>query len=147
MILNLAPFSWGLSGTWCVPATELPICNLHLQFAVYSPDSSVLLGLLGPRQHRPLPFIPRFSASLDPYKHLGVLVSVTLFWFFKNSSSPTPGTSPFLQGTHCEMGRPVPVICIPDWNEQNLDFFLSFLSPSLSFSLGVMTNKRGYETF
>lgn len=134
MILHLAPFNWGLLRPWHVPTTKPRICNLHLQPAVFM---------------RIAPCIPRSSASLDTYKHLGVLVPVTLFWFFKNSSSPTPGTSPFLQGTLCEMGRLAPVICMPDWNEQNLDFFLSFLSPpppspspSPSLSLSVCHNKQ-----
>lgn len=90
--------------------------HLHpvLQFTVLSPDNSVLPGHSGTPHCRLQALTPQCLRQFRHCKHVGVPVSAILFCFFKNSSAPTPGTSPFLQGTHCEMGRLVPVICIPD---------------------------------
>lgn len=108
--------------------------NLHLPSQYSAERALYFQAVQVPLSAGPSLSYPGFLACLDSYTHLGVPVSVTLFWFFKNSSSPTPGTSPSLQGTHCEMRRLLPVICIPDREERNLDFFLSFLSLSLSIS-------------
>lgn len=105
MNLNLALFNWGLLRTWHVPTTE-PQCSvrsLHLQFQCSAERALHFRAAQVPVSAGRSLSYPGFLATLDTYTHLGVPVSGTLFWFFKNSSSPTPGTSPSLQGTHCEM--------------------------------------------